>query len=158
MRDVKSKRLLGGPAFETADRLHSAATICYGGCACATAKAGWVRRNFPRYPYWSSAGVPDRWVNSPRLSKSAPDHESHRRGASCGRAWCAGERQKMGGGCASKLQQRERRFCRRGAGAGWNRWRTQSRHFRERAAATGRTYGPPPAGHSESLEIFARES
>src|SRR3977135_1379830 len=25
MRDVKSKRLLGGPAFETADRLHSAA-------------------------------------------------------------------------------------------------------------------------------------
>src|SRR6266481_6313572 len=47
-------------------------SICCGGCACATAKAGWVRRNFPLYLYWSLAGVPDRWANSPKLSKFAP--------------------------------------------------------------------------------------
>jgi len=68
-----------------ADRLLRRRPSPLGGHPSATAlrvrdrESGWVRRNFPRYPYWSVAGVPDRWVNSPRLSKSAPNHESHRR-------------------------------------------------------------------------------
>jgi len=147
MTDVKSKRpRQADETFETADRLHSAAITCCGGCGVRDRETGWPGAAI-RVAVLVFGGPRSLGELADAEQVRPPTMRPHRRGP--GKRWFGAARHATedGGGCVLEASTKGTKILQEGRKRRVDRWRKQSRHYPRRAAETGSAYGPPPAGH-----------